>query len=193
MIPHTERMPAVPTVVTDAVLEHRRRLGIDKRDERWEGEWHLVNPPKVWHVSLGLDLVFALRPLAEARGLRAYAEGGIFGADNDWRIPDQMYARPDSLYGDAGWTTAELVVEIRSPGDDSYKKLPFYASRGVREVLILHENRRVELYRPDRHGDMALVQPDEDGRVRCETLGTTLATVPGPLLRITWDGGSVQV
>ncbi len=34
--------------------------------------------------------------------------------------------------------TADLVVEVRSPDDESYAKLDFYAAKGVREVLVLH-------------------------------------------------------
>lgn len=182
----------MPTVVTDAVLDERRRLGIDKRDERWEGEWHLVNPPKNWHGDVAQDLLLALLPLAAARGLRACGERGLFGADDDWRVPDLMVVRPGSEYGDAGMATAELVVEVRSPGDDSYKKLPFYGRR-VREALILHQDRRVELYRPGPDGAMALVEPGPDGSVRSDVLDAALATVPGPRLRLTGAGGATEV
>ncbi len=32
---------------------------------------------------------------------------------------------------------AELALEMRSPGDDSYAKIPFYGERGVGQVLII--------------------------------------------------------
>jgi len=32
---------------------------------------------------------------------------------------------------------AELVVEVRSPGDETYDKLPFYERKGVRQVLVV--------------------------------------------------------
>jgi hypothetical protein len=79
---------------------------------------------------------------------------------------------------------------VRSPGDDSYRKLPFYAER-VREVLILHRDRTPELYR-----GMDRVTPEADGSVHCETLDvtfTSVATDDGPRLRIAWDGGSAEV
>jgi len=44
-------MRAVLVNASDSMVEERRRLGIDKHDERWEGEWHFVNPPKYWHPS----------------------------------------------------------------------------------------------------------------------------------------------
>lgn len=181
-----------PVVVTEDLLEHRRRLGLDKRDERWAGEWRIVNPPKNWHGSLQARLVARLLPLAEARGLDCSTENGIFGADDDWRVPDMVVSRPGDTYGDAGRARAELVVEVRSPGDDSYRKLPFYAER-VREVLILHEDRTPELYRSDGQGGIARVAPDADGSVHCEALDVTFAPVAGPRLRITWDGGTTEV
>lgn len=180
-------VPSVPTVVTDDLLEHRRRLGLDKRDERWAGEWRLVNPPKNWHSHLDVDLLMVLGPLAKSRGLRPGTTNGIFGADDDWRVPDQVYARPEATYGDAGMARAELVVEIRSPGDDSYRKLPFYAER-VREVLILHQDRTPELYR-----GMDRVEPADDGSVPCEALDVTFTPVEGPRLRISWAGGTAEV
>jgi hypothetical protein len=38
--------------------------------------------------------------------------------------------------------TAALVLEIVSPGDESWKKLPFYAARHVDEVLIVDPRER---------------------------------------------------
>lgn len=180
----------VPAVVTDDLLEHRRLLGMDKLDERWAGVWHFMNPPKDWHATLQFDLVVALAPVIHALGLRGATENGVFAADDDWRVPDLVFARPEDTYSDAGKARAELVVEIRSPGDDAYRKLPFYAER-VREVLILHRDRTPELYR-----GMEQVPPAADGSVRSEALGVTftpVATDAGPKLRITWDGGTAEV
>jgi Uma2 family endonuclease len=88
--------------------------------------------------------------------------GGIFGAADDWRVPDQVYARPEHGI-DEGYVSAELVIEIRSPGDDSYRKLGFYAARAVGEVLILHEDRRGELFRLGDDGVLARVAPAGGG------------------------------
>jgi Uma2 family endonuclease len=186
-------MSAVPFPVTERQIDDRRRLGIDKRDERWAGEWHLVNPPKFWHDQVSMELALVLAPLAKARGMRA-AGGphGVFGAADDWRVPDQVYALAEDVR-DEGVVSAELVVEIRSPGDDSYRKLGFYAARGVGEVLILHEDRRVELFRLGEDGVLAPVAPDGDGGVCCRALGVTFTAVAGPRLRVAWDGGCAEV
>ena len=186
-----EEVPSVPTVVIDDLLEHRRRLGLDKKDERWAGEWRIVNPPEVWHIRVQRDLLVALIPRAAALGIEPLGESGVFGAPDDWRVPDLVFVRPEDIDGDdEGWVRAELVVEIRSPGDDSYRKLPFYAER-VREVLVLHRDRTPELYR-----GMDRVAVEADGSVRSEALGVTFTPVgtdDGPRLRITWDGGAAAV
>lgn len=170
-------------------LERRRRLGLDKQDERWDGEWRLVNPPRRWHARLNSDMFRVLAPRAEARGLSPYCEGtGVFeDVDTNWRVPDQVYARPDQEI-DEGVAGAELVVEIRSPGDDSYAKLPFYAERGITEVLVVHDDRRVELYRLDEGGAYELLDDPVS-----TALGVTFTTVDGPKLRISWDAGTAEV
>jgi Uma2 family endonuclease len=171
-------MAAVPVPVSEREIDDRRRLGIDSLDERWAGEWRLVNPPKLWHPILSTHLLFALAPAARAKGLLAIGDAcGLFGAEEDWRVPDQTYARPEDAR-EEGFVSAELVVEIRSPGDDSYRKLPFYAARGVREVLIVHCDRRAELYRRSAEGEMVAVAPAWSEVVDVD-LGAVLAGLPG--------------
>jgi Uma2 family endonuclease len=188
-------MAAVPvrTPVTEREIDDRRRLGIDKHDECWAGEWHLVNPPKMWHEELNTPLLIALYPRAVALGLNAHAGSvGLFAADNDWRVPDQIYFRPEDAR-EEGVVSAEFVVEIRSPGDDSYKKMPFYASRGVAEFMIIHEDRRFELYRLNDQRYFVPAKPDDDGVVRSPVLDVGFSTVDGPRLRVAWEGGSAEV
>ncbi len=182
-------MRAVLVNASDSMVEERRRLGIDKQDERWEGEWHFVNPPKYWHPKLNTDLFLVLVPLARRRGLDPFGDGlGIFAdLEMDWRVPDQVYARPDQAI-EEGVTGAELVVELRSPGDESYAKLPFYAARHVTEVLIVHRDRRFELYRLGPDGEY---QPVEDGT--SAVLGMTFTTMDGPALRMAWSDGSAEI
>jgi Uma2 family endonuclease len=175
-------------VNADSFLEQRHMQDMDKFDEMWEGEWHFVNPPKSWHALLNGDLLFALRPHADRAGLWSAGDAlGVFASENDWRVPDQAYLRPDQIV-ENGATGAELVVELRSTDDESYAKLPFYAGRGITEAMIVHRDRRFELFRLD---DAGRYQPVEDGR--SSVLGITFTTVAGPKLRIDWDGGSAEV
>jgi len=56
-------------------------------------------------------------------------------SEHDFRVPDGGLHRP----GAAGvWLpTAALVVEILSPGDESWQKLGFYSEHAVDEVLLV--------------------------------------------------------
>ena len=182
----------VRAVIAEAELTiaERQRLGLDKKDELWDGVWHLVNPPKIWHPRLNRDLYEVLAPQARARALEPFVEiCGLFGEDikRNWRVPDQLYAGPADVI-EEGLTSAEFLVEVRSPGDESYEKLPFYASRGVTEVLIVNQDRTFELRRLGAGGEYELV-PDGVSDV----LGVTFSTVEGPKLRIEWEGGSAGV
>jgi Uma2 family endonuclease len=57
------------------------------------------------------------------------------GEPDDDRVPDGGLFRPDpdEVYA----STAALIVEVRSSGDDTREKVPFYAAHGVDEVLIV--------------------------------------------------------
>src|SRR5262245_23304288 len=188
-------MAAVPVriPVTEREIDDRRRLGIDMLDELWAGEWHLVNPPKMWHADLNTDLFLALVPRVRAVGLTPRIEPvGLFGADDDWRGPDHSHVLTNDAREEVD-VTAEFVVEIRSPGDDSYKKMPFYASRGVTEFMIIHQDRRFELYRQNGEGLLVPTKPDDDGVVRSQVLDVGFSTVDGPRLRVEWHGGAAEV
>ena len=175
--------------VPEALLADRRWKGTDRWDEMWEGEMHMVPPPSERHQDVAGRLYRVLAPLAEARGMLAHYETGLFrpGVDNDWRVPDQTYARPElrSERGIEG--AASLVVEVLSPGDETYAKLDWYAAVGVGEVLVIDpDTRRVELF-ANRDGRMEAVEP-----VAIGSLGVRAETVEGKL-RLAWEGGSADI
>jgi len=173
-----------------ALLDDRRSKGLDRSDEMWEGELHMVPSPSESHQAVAAELFLILAPLAKARGmLPRYDPTGLFrpGVDNDYRVPDQVYARPEvrSERGIEG--AASLVVEILSPHDETYRKLDWYGTVGVAEVLVIEPGtRRVELFA--NVGDKMLpVEP-----VVIECLGVRAETVDG-ILRLTWDGGTADI
>jgi Uma2 family endonuclease len=129
-----------PTSGLEDLRERRRRSGLDRRDEVWEGVLHMVPAPSGPHSSIEWQLAQMLRPLAQQAGLHA---GGGFnlGADeHDYRVPDGGLHRTPPL---GTWhPTAALVLEIVSPGDESWEKLPFYADHGVEEALIVDPQQR---------------------------------------------------
>ncbi len=67
-------------------------------------------------------------------GLRALGQFNL-GDQGDYRVPDGALIRPgpDAVY----LSTAALVLEIVSPGDESWGKLDFYAAHRVDELLIV--------------------------------------------------------
>ena len=184
-------MRGVLLEVPERMLAERRSLGIDVRDEMWDGVVHMAPPPSEPHQRVGTDLLIAVGALARDRGLRPYYETGLFRADDDYRVPDLLFCRPQDVTH-RGAERAELVVEVRSPDDESYAKLDFYASLRVREVLVLHPgDRRAELFR--LVGERLLpVSADAEGGVRSEVLGVRFTT-RGTSLDLRWDGGSATL
>ena len=61
------------------------------------------------------------------------------GEPDDFRVPDGGLRRgPRELFA----STAALVVEIASPGDETRDKLDFYAAHDVAELLIVDPLKR---------------------------------------------------
>jgi len=181
--------------VPASVLEERRAAGVDRRDEMWNGTLHMVPPPSGEHQRLGVELMLVLAPRAKDRGLVPFYETGLFrpGVDSDYRVPDQIYTRPDTCTERGVDGAASVVVEIRSPEDETYDKLGFYADLGVAEVLVIHTHeRRCELF-VLRGGSMVLVQPDEQGRLHSAELDAAFATAEGPCLLVEWPGGAAEI
>jgi Uma2 family endonuclease len=138
----------MPTLVLDpqppqieALMESRRRAGLDERDEVWEGVLHMVPAADGGHAYLGQQIAELLGGRARARGLVPVVGGFNLGEGvEDFRVPDGGLHREIPR---ATWfSTAALVYEIVSPGDESWKKLPFYAAHGVEEVLIVDPAKR---------------------------------------------------
>ena len=172
-----------------AMLDERRRLGQDKRDEVWDGVLHMVPPPGDAHQEFAYLFMKVVGPLAERRGLLPRHEPGLYRSDTDYRVPDLAFARPEHR-SESGLSGAQLVGEIRSDGDEAYEKLDFYAAVGVQEMLVLHpRSRRVELFR-NVEGRMLPFQPGAG--VYSEVLGVSMQVEDDELV-VTWDGGSARV
>ncbi len=143
----------------DALIAHRRAMGTDLYDEVWEGDYHMNPAPRKSHAGLDDEIAAVLRPHAKRLGL---FPTGIFnlGEPSDFRVPDRGLHRSRE---DAIWCpTAALVVEILSPDDESWEKLPFFAARGVDEVVVADPSARSIVwmerdgggYRPVVHSEL---------------------------------------
>jgi len=189
-------MRAVVLDVPEDMLEERRRKGHDVWDEVWEGVLHMVPPPSGLHQRFGTELGAVLLTLAKAKGLVASHETGLFrpgGGESDYRVADLVVCRPENATARGVEGRAELVVELRSPGDESYEKLPFYADLAVQEVLVIDpESCQVELFAL-APGGLEAVATDASSSVSTAALGITLTPVDGPALRLAWDGGQAEV
>jgi Uma2 family endonuclease len=123
----------------DALLERRRALGQDLYDEVWAGDYHLVPEPSPVQAYVEHQLAELLRPLEHRAKL---IETGPFnlGTPDDYRVPDRALhrARPATTFV----PTAAVVIEIVSPGDETWNKIDFYNARGVDELLIADPGQR---------------------------------------------------
>lgn len=129
-----------PTAGLGELLERRRRSGLDRFDEVWEGVLHVVPAPSHAHASIEWQLAALLRPAARAAGLEATGQCNLGESEHDFRVPDGALHRPGAC---GTWhATAALAVEVVSPGDETWEKLPFYAAHDVDELLIVDPQER---------------------------------------------------
>jgi Uma2 family endonuclease len=128
-----------PPVELEQLMQRRRVEGLDTFDEVWEGTYHVAPTGRSQHAYLDDEMAGLLRPYALAAGLIGSGPFNLGGKD-DYRVPDRGYHRErlDVVYFD----TAAVVIEIVSPDDETYEKLPFYAAHGVDEVLVIEPSQR---------------------------------------------------
>jgi Uma2 family endonuclease len=144
-------------------LERRRRSGADRLDEVWEGRYVVAPDPHSNHGEVQGQLHAVLRPIARRLGLRAVLTFNL-GHPDDYRIPDAgLVPGPPGVWHE----TAVLVVEVLSPDDMTFEKLPFYTARGVQELLVLDWR--------DRSVRCFALQDGQAERDRSEVLGVTTA------------------
>jgi Uma2 family endonuclease len=127
------------------------------------------------------ELIAFLIPLLRERG-RGTVRAGINVFDDsspaeNYRIPDLTFvaAGREHLLVEDGVRGGgpDAVIEVRSPGDESYEKLPFFAALGVREVLVIdRDTKAVEVFRLES-GAYARTGTEADS----VTLGIHLRTV----------------
>jgi Uma2 family endonuclease len=178
-------------------LEERRRLGHDRFDEVWDGVLHVVPSPTVEHQRFESALERALYPVATSHGLEIFHNLDIVDrskGDEDYRQPDIAIVSSKDLTGQRAINGhAELVVEIRSPNDESYDKLPFYAACKIPECWIIDPVTRVFEVFVLRRTTYVAATPTAEGVVYAPRFALQLSTVAGPKLRIAWADGSADI
>ena len=132
-------LPDPPPADFQALLARRKQWGADTHDEVWEGVLHMAPAPHDRHADAQAQIIVLLHTPARRAGLRLRGELNI-GAREDFRVPDAALLHPGP--GGVYLPTAALVVEILSPGDETWDKLPFYAAHHVDEILIVDPDTR---------------------------------------------------
>ncbi len=146
---------------------------------------HVVPPASSRHQQIEAHLIVALEPLVRRRGWYVQAQTGVLAADDDYRVPDVVVSSPASRSERGVDGAPAVVVEIRSPGDESDAKVPWYLGRGAVAVPVVdRDSLAVELHGPggpvgpDPGGP---VGPDPDGGVLLEPLGVRIVPAGGTL------------
>ena len=136
----------------------------------------MVPAPSDRHQRLEAELLLVLAPLAKRLGLITTVETGLFRADKDYKVPDLVVSRPEDRSERGVEGRAELVIEIRSPGDETHEKIEWYLSVGVREVVVIDRD------------TLGVTRFGSAG-----ALAVTFETLEGPRLRLSWDGGREEI
>jgi len=109
------------------MLDRRHSWGVDRDDEVWSGVLHL-GPALRAYADLAQQLGELLSPPARTAGMTVVMGECNFGeAEHD----------AHELDGALRLTSAQLVVEIVMPDQDSWEKLSFYAAHHVDELVVV--------------------------------------------------------
>lgn len=138
------------------LLAARAENGGDRYDEVWEGVYVMMAFPNNEHQEIVMGLSSLLYEVVQKNGLGKVLPGvNVSDRDKDWkdnyRCPDVAVFLNHTSAIDRGthWQGGpDVAVEIVSRGDETRKKLGFYANVGTRELLIVDRFPwSLELYR----------------------------------------------
>lgn len=123
----------------EALIEKRRRLGLDGHDEVWDGVYVMAPHAHSDHGIVEEELRGVLFHRAKAGGLIPGSSFNV-GEPQNLRVPDGGYhrERPGTLYV----PTAAIIIEVLSPDDETFTKFGFYAQHGVEEILVADPDTR---------------------------------------------------
>ncbi|MFN0051018.1 MAG: Uma2 family endonuclease [Planctomycetales bacterium] len=138
------------------LIASRQREGLDQHDEIWEGTYVVSPAANNEHQELVSKLTMVFGMIIDLAGLgRTFPGVNISDREVNWhenyRVPDLAIFLNQTQARDLGthWVGGpDFAVEVVSPGDRSWEKLPFYSQVGVRELLFIDRDPwRLELYR----------------------------------------------
>lgn len=147
-------MKAIMPIVPPEILEWRKRTGAHRWDEMWKGVLHIMPSPSNEHQDLegALEAYLRMHWAGSGRG-KVYHNSNLApvgGWPDDYRIPDLLLLMRDKFHlnrREYFEGAVDGVVEIHSPGDETYDKLPFYEELGVPEAWVIHrDTKEPEVY-----------------------------------------------
>ena len=184
-------MRAVMPVVVPHVMEWRKRRGLDRWDEMWKGELHMAPAPNLEHQDFEGDLREYLKkhwakPI-RAKVFHQVNLASVGGWPDDFRIPDLALVtreRMDISQEECLEGAPQAVVEIRSPGDETREKFPFYAELGVPEVWVIDRDSKEPEVHLLRGGKYRKQRAVSGGWVRSPATGIEMRAATGSKLSI---------
>lgn len=188
---------AVIPVVPPDLLAWRKATGAERWDEVWDGVIHMPPAPNRAHQDFEFHLEQWLRRhWAQPIGAKVYHQVQVSPADEWWtnyRIPDLVLLTPARFAIDRNeyfHGAPDVVVEIHSPGDESFEKLPFYADLGVPEVWIIERYSKQPQTHALQSGVYHRIATDADGWLRSPATGVEMRVVTELklTLRLAGDG-----
>jgi Uma2 family endonuclease len=130
--------------LAEELREQRVAAGSDRWDEVWEGTYMMTPLPNIEHQELVSGFVSVIRDaLGHGRAIvlpGTNVSDRETGWEHNYRCPDVAvyFADNPAINCDTHWRGGpDFAVEIVSDDDRSREKLPFYASVGTREILIV--------------------------------------------------------
>ena len=148
-------------LVLDPVEEERLKAEREacegaRYDEVWEGVYVMAPLASNEHQDIQLGLAAAFKSaVGWDSPARVHAGANVSDREDDWeynyRIPDVVVVFPGGAARDCGthWCGGpDFCIEVASRGDRNRDKLGFYASVGVRELLLVDRSPwQLELFR----------------------------------------------
>ena len=181
-----------------AIIARRRRYDQDSHDEVWNGVYVMSPEADNSHQKLAFSIAKVIDAVCARKGAVVLPSVNVSDRADDWtrnyRVPDVavfMPGNPAENRETHFLGGPDFLVEVVSKYDRSRRKLDFYASIGVREVLLVNRAPwRLDMYRL-KAGELELAatsHPDGEKAVESEVLGLSFRLIPaepGPRIEAT--------
>jgi Uma2 family endonuclease len=174
----------------EELIAKRQAWGADGHDEVWEGVYFMSPLANNEHQRIVFRFAYVLESAIGDRQIGNVYPGANLAANSehweeDYRVPDVLVFLKGTAAEDHDtfWTgAADFIIEVTSPRDRTYEKIPFYSRIGVRELLIFNRQKwALELLRHNgselqEAGSSALAQPNV---LASKMLPLTFRLIPG--------------